>query len=150
MYSHPRPCKQLIYPLLWGLITLCGIWIEVNFFALNRVKGDSPCWGDHWCAMEHAFAFICTYLHICSIQYTCKESKLLSMANIYLWPYVYVCKAQCMHICPAYMHIWRFILLCTPTELYIYIYIYIYMQCETPKHCMCKPLALQEAADSIA
>ena len=62
---------------------------------------------------------------------------------------MYVCKALYMHICPAYMHIWQYILLRTVYTAYIYIYIYIYIQCKTLNN-YAKPLTLQEAAVSIA
>ena len=39
--------------------------------------------------------------------------------------YIYVYKAPYMHICPAYMHIWQYILLHTAHAAYIYIYIYM-------------------------
>ena len=37
---------------------------------------------------------------------------------------MYICQALYMHICPAYMHIWQYILLRTAHAAYIYIYIY--------------------------
>ena len=49
--------------------------------------------------------------------------------------YIYVFQAPYMHICPAYMHIWQYILLRTVHQtvhtIYIYIYIYIYICSET-------------------
>ena len=92
---------------------------------LHRVEGNSPHWGEHWCATEHAFATICTHLHIFSIHYAQKQTKKHGK-HIYI-TYKYICKALYMHICPAYMHIWQNILLHTAHTVYIYIYIYIYI-----------------------
>ena len=43
--------------------------------------------------------------------------------------YINVFKALYMQICPAYMHIWQYILLCIAHTAYIY------MQCKTLNNC---------------
>ena len=59
--------------------------------------------------------------------------------------YIYICKALYIHICPAYMHVWRYIPLHTASTAYIYVYI-----CGArPQITTCKPLMLQEVEVSI-
>ena len=87
---------------------------------LHRVEGNSPHWGEHWCATEYTFASNCTHLHIYSMQlaqkHTYKHDKHIYRA------YIYVFQAPYVHICPAYMHIWPYIALHSVRAAYIYIY----------------------------
>ena len=132
MCSHPRPWK-LISPTIRTRNNqpLCQ---GSGLTLLHRVEGDSPHWGEHWCATEHIFAPICIHLHICSMKkahtHTNKHGKHIYRA------YIYVLQAPYIHICPEYMHIMQYITLCLVRATYIYIYIYIYMQHETKKYHM--------------
>ena len=58
--------------------------------------------------------------------------------------YIYVFQAPYMHICPAYMHIWPDMPLRSVRAAHIYIYR------ARPRNTTHKPLALQEAAVSMA
>ena len=121
----------------------------------NKDRSSSFHTYSEWCATEHAFALICTHLHICSIQkswkQTNKHGKHIYMTCIYDFkaPYLHICHA-CMPCIYAYMVIYTLvyspscIYIYTYIHIYIYIYIYAAWDPKTPRasHCRCRKLQL--------
>ena len=130
------------------------LWYGFRLTLLHRVEGDSPHWGEHWCAIEHAFAFSCTYLHISSIQYAWKQTHKHGSINrsyIYIYIYIiyiYICFQGSIYVYMVYIYAYMAYYALVHQLNCIYIHVYT---CSTrPQNTSCKPLALQEAAVSIA
>ena len=91
----------------------------------RSLLNNSNCTSVNWYVMKHAFAPICTHLHICSMQNTQKQINKHSK-HIYIWP-IYMFSR--LHICIYALHICIYgnIYPCAQSAQHIYIYIYIYI-----------------------